>query len=89
MALSLLRGHKGKYRALVADIALRGRMTGWEVATRVRQIDPEFPVLYLTGTYAHQWAFRGVPNSALLSKPFAPAELVAAVSQLLDRKPTE
>ena len=46
-------------------------------------IDPEFPVLYLTGAYAHQWPLRGVPNSVLVTKPFAPPQLVTAVSQLL------
>jgi DNA-binding response OmpR family regulator len=83
-AVTLLKGNKGKYRALVADIGLRGRMSGWEVATHARQIDPEFPVLYITGAYAHQWTFRSVPNSVLLTKPFAPTQLVAAVFQLLN-----
>jgi hypothetical protein len=41
------------------------------------------PCLYITGTYADQWALRGVANSALLSKPFASPQLVTAVSQLL------
>jgi CheY-like chemotaxis protein len=80
-AVTLLKGNMSRYRALVADIGLRGRMTGWEVATHARLIDPEFPVF--TGTYADQWALRGVANSALLSKPFAPPQLVTAVSQLL------
>jgi DNA-binding response OmpR family regulator len=83
-AVTLLKGNKGKYRALVADIGLRGRMSGWEVATHARQINPEFPVVYVTGAYAHQWTLRGVPNSILLTKPFAPAQLVTAVSQLLN-----
>jgi CheY-like chemotaxis protein len=82
-AVTLLRGSMSRYRALVADIALRGRMTGWEVATHARLIDPEFPVLYITGAYGHQWHSRGVANSALLEKPFAPPQLVTAVSQLL------
>ena len=83
-ALTLLRGNQARYRALVADISLRGRMSGWEVATRVREMDPQFPVLYLTGTYVDQWVLRGVPNSVLLTKPLAPSQLVSAVSQLLD-----
>jgi DNA-binding response OmpR family regulator len=86
-AVMLLKGNKGRYRALVADIALRGRMSGWEVATHARHIDPEFPVLYMTGAHAHQWTLRGVPNSVLLTKPFAPAQLVTAVSQLLNTGP--
>jgi CheY-like chemotaxis protein len=82
-AVTLLKGNKGKYQALVADIALRGRVTGWEVATKAREIDPEFPVLYVTGAYGDQWPFRGVANSVLLTKPFEPPQLVTAISDLL------
>ena len=75
---------KGKYRALVTDINLLGRIDGWEVAKRAREIDPAFPVIYMTAAAADQWASHGVPNSTLLTKPFAPAQLVTAVSQLLN-----
>jgi DNA-binding response OmpR family regulator len=83
-AVTLLKGDKTKYRALVTDINLSGTMDGWEVAKQAREIDPEFPVIYMTGAAAEQWASRGVPNSILLTKPFAPAQLVTAVSQLLN-----
>jgi len=83
-AITLLRGNKGKYRALVTDINLLGRIDGWEVAKVAREIDPSFPVVYMTGGSADQWAANGVPNSVLLTKPFAPAQLVTAVSQLLN-----
>src|SRR5258705_10348915 len=82
-AVTLLRGNKGSYRALVADVNLRGTMDGWEVAKQAREIDPEFPVIYMTGAGAGKWPSRGFPNSILLEKPFAPAQLVTAVSQLL------
>jgi DNA-binding response OmpR family regulator len=88
-AVTLLMGLKGKYRALVTDVQLRGVMDGWEVAKRAREIDPEFPIVYMTGGHAAEWPSHGVPNSILLTKPFAPAQLVAAVSQLLNAgKPT-
>ena len=88
-AVTLLMGIKGKYRALVTDIQLRGVMDGWEVAKRAREIDPEFPIVYVTGGNAAEWPSHGVPNSILLTKPFAPAQLVTAVSQLLNAgKPT-
>ena len=83
-AVTLLRGNKGKYRALVTDIHLVGRIDGWEVARLARQIDPAFPILYITGAHADRWPSHGVPNSVLLVKPFAPAQLVTAVSQLLN-----
>ena len=83
-AVTLLTGDKSSYRALVADVRLRGRMDGWEVARRAREIDPDFPIIYMTGGAIDQWPVKGVPNSILLEKPFAPAQLVTAVSQLLN-----
>ena len=38
----------------------------------------------MTGAAADEWASKGVPNSILLQKPFAPAQLVTAVSNLLN-----
>jgi DNA-binding response OmpR family regulator len=83
-AVTLLRGNRRKYRALVTDINLVGRIDGWELARLAREINPEFPILYITGAHADQWPSRGVPNSVLLTKPFAPAQLVTAVSRLLN-----
>ena len=84
-AVTLLKAGKSKYRALVTDIDLgRGKMNGWQVARHAREIDPAFPIIYMTGAAAEQWASHGVPNSVLLTKPFAPAQLVTAVSQLLN-----
>jgi CheY-like chemotaxis protein len=82
-ALTLLQGHKGKYRALVTDINLTGKMDGWEVAQHGREIEPDFPVVYMSGASAADWTSKGVPNSIMLEKPFAPAKLLTAVSNLL------
>jgi hypothetical protein len=38
----------------------------------------------MTGVAADQWASMGVPESILLQKPFAPAQLVTAISNLLN-----
>ena len=62
-------------------------MDGWEVAKEARKIDAGLPVIYMTGAAADQWAPHGVPNSILLTKPFAPAQLVTAVSSLLNAAP--
>ena len=86
-AVTLLKGKVANYRALVTDINLKGRMNGWEVAKRAREIDPTFPIIYMTGAAANDWPSHGVPNSVLLEKPFAPAQLVTAVSQLLNAAP--
>jgi len=38
----------------------------------------------MTGDAGSDWAANGVPNSVLITKPFAPAQVVTAVSQLLN-----
>ena len=83
-ALTLFGGLKKPYKALVTDVNLRGRLSGWDVARQIRQTDPLFPVVYMTGAAAGDWASQGVPNSILLVKPFAPAQLITAISNLLN-----
>ena len=84
-AVELLDAAQGKYRALVTDINLStSKFDGWDVARHAREIDPNFPVVYMSGKDADDWASKGVPNSIMLPKPFAPAQLVTAVSQLLN-----
>jgi DNA-binding response OmpR family regulator len=82
-ALMLLSGNQ--YRVLVIDIKLAGgRIRGWDVARRARSTNPTLPVVYITDANSDEWAVQGVPNSILLTKPFAPAQLVTAVSHLLN-----
>jgi len=82
-AMTLLQGTNNRYRALVTDINLGGRIDGWQVAKQAREISQAFPVIYMTGANGDRWAVEGVPNSLLLVKPFAAAQLVTAVCQLL------
>jgi hypothetical protein len=65
------------------QVLISGKLTGWEVARHAREIIKQIPVVYMTGAGAHDWGSMGVPNSVLLIKPFAPAQVVTAVSQLL------
>ncbi len=83
-ALTLFKSGTKNYRALVTDVNLKGRLSGWEAAKRIREREPAFPVVYMTGAAANDWGSRGVPHSILLQKPFAPAQLVTAVSSLLN-----
>jgi DNA-binding response OmpR family regulator len=83
-ALTLFKGRTKNYRALVTDVNLKGYLNGWEVAKQIREINPTCPVVYMTGAAADQWASHGVPNSILLQKPFAQAQLVTAISNLLN-----
>lgn len=83
-AATLLKSGLIQYCALVADIRLRGTMDGWAVARQAREIAPDLPVVYITAAHASEWPSQGVPNSVLMTKPFAPAQLVTAIANLLN-----
>jgi CheY-like chemotaxis protein len=87
-AIKLLEGEAvASIRALVTDIRLGppSSPSGWEVARRAREVHPDIPVVYVTGDSADEWPSQGVPNSLLITKPFAPAQIVTAVSQLINQ----
>jgi CheY-like chemotaxis protein len=68
---------------LLTDIRLVGNIDGWEVARRARMSHPNLPVIYMTGDSASKWAAKGVPDSVMLSKPFALADLMKLLKDLL------
>jgi CheY-like chemotaxis protein len=82
-ALTLLMAGTKHPNLLVTDVQLAGRLTGWEVAKRIREKDPSFPVIYVTA-YSQDWPAQGVPNSIVIPKPFASAQLMTAISNLLN-----
>jgi DNA-binding response OmpR family regulator len=77
---------------LVTDIRLGSGMSGWEVARHARQRNPGIAVVYMSGDSAADWTAEGVPNSVMLQKPFAMAQVTTAISTLLnaaDISPTQ
>lgn len=71
--------------AVVTDINFGGPPPGWEVAMRAREIQPTIAVVYMTGDSAHEWSAHGVPQSTIITKPFAPSQIAVAVATLLNR----
>jgi DNA-binding response OmpR family regulator len=82
-ALEAIEADASRFRAVVTDIRLGRGPDGWAIAQRARELDPHMPIVYMSGDSAHEWASRGVPSSLILAKPFAPAQLVTAVSTLV------
>ena len=82
-AIAMLDDQGAHYRAMVTDVNLSDALTGWDVAKRAREINDVLPVVYMTGASAHEWSAKGVPNSVLLTKPFAVAQVITAISQLV------
>jgi DNA-binding response OmpR family regulator len=81
-ALALLES--GVVSALVTDINVADGYNGWDIARQAREIAPSLAVVYTTSASADDWRAQGVPNSILMVKPFALAQLATAVSQLLN-----
>ena len=70
-------------RGLVTDINLADPMDGWEVARHAREIHPQLPVVYVSGLCESEWTVKGVPQSLMIAKPFAPAQIIVALSTLM------
>ena len=83
-ALAELDADAARFRAVVTDIDFGAGPDGWQVARRARQLVPEMPIIYISAGHGHEWAAQGVPKSILVPKPFVPAQIVTAVTTLLN-----
>jgi two-component system OmpR family response regulator len=72
-------------RAIVTDIRIGKGGSGWDVGRHVREAVPTMPVIYMSGDSSSEWAAQGVPNSIMISKPFALPQLITAISTLLNQ----
>ena len=86
-AIDILRSANSPIQRVVTDIRFRELPDEWEVARVAREIDPDLPIVYISGPVLPDWASRGVSNSIMLEKPFTSSQLVTAVSQLLNARP--
>ena len=75
---------EARFVGLVTDINLGGPPAGWDVASRAREISPTIAVVYMTGDSAHEWSAHGVPQSIVVTKPFAPSQIAVALANLLN-----
>lgn len=83
-AVAMIEEKAGGIRGLVTDIDLGIGATGWDVARRGRELIDRLPVIYVSGASSRHWASKGVPDSVMIAKPFAPAQIVSALSSLLN-----
>jgi DNA-binding response OmpR family regulator len=72
------------FQAVITDIQLGKGPRGWDIGHRAREVTPGIPVIYMTGNSAHEWTVNGVPESVMLQKPFVIAQLVTALTTLLN-----
>jgi CheY-like chemotaxis protein len=82
-ALKVLEEQIDELSGLITDIHLGAGATGWDVARHARELKADLPVVYMTADSAGEWAAQGVPNSVLVQKPYAPAQLLTAIAALM------
>jgi two-component system cell cycle response regulator CpdR len=87
-AIAELNNPANQLAGLITDIRMGDGANGWDVARHARKLAPTFPVVYMTGDGAADWASQGVPNSTLVQKPFATAQVITAISTLLNEAAT-
>ncbi|QYE36261.1 MULTISPECIES: response regulator [Sphingosinicellaceae] len=83
-AMAVLNDETHAICGIITDINMGDTADGWSVARRARELNPDLPVVYMTGGVAHEWAVHGVPRSILVSKPFATAQIITAIASLLN-----
>ena len=83
-AISFLDEAKDQICALITDIRLGTGPDGWDLARHARELNARLPIVYMSGDSSHGHSSRGVPDSLMIQKPFAPAQIVTAVSTLMN-----
>lgn len=74
-----------KLAGLITDVNLGSEISGWDIAKRARELRPDLPVVYTSGFAAGDWSALGVPHSTMVPKPYAPAQIVTAISALINQ----
>jgi DNA-binding response OmpR family regulator len=83
-AIEELESRGSDFKGLITDIRLGSGPDGWQVGHKARQIVPGIPVVYMSGDSVHEWTSEGVPESVMLQKPFAIAQLITAITTLMN-----
>lgn len=85
-AMAILDDSSHELCAVLTDIRIPGTGDGWSVARHARETRPAIPIVYMTGDSADQWTSQGVPGSMIVQKPFAPAQILAAIATLVNER---
>jgi PAS domain S-box-containing protein len=84
-ALEVYRRERGRIRLIILDLTMP-RLSGRDTLRRLRQLDPNAPVVFVSG-YAAEQVLQGERDQILgfVSKPYRPEDLVHEVRAALDR----
>ena len=78
---------RSRFSALVTDINPGRGISDWEVAREARHLRPTITVVCLSGASQADWGAEGVPKSIMIPKLFTQAQLVMALTTLMNDVP--
>lgn len=82
-ALDALEREAACVDALVTNVNLGDAMTGFDIARRARELNPNVVVIYMSGDSGHRFEAEKVPGALFLAKPFQPDALLDLLHQRL------
>jgi two-component system, cell cycle sensor histidine kinase and response regulator CckA len=86
-ALHYIQQHPGTVGLVISDVVMP-EMGGRELGQSLARIDPDLPVLYMSGYTGEDVVQRGLldPGAPFQQKPFTPAGLATKVRRMLDHQ---
>lgn len=82
-ALEVLEQHRDEILLVLTDLVMPS-MNGSELATEIKNLHPEIPVLFTTGYFSGTHTPDLGSGEHLLKKPFSAQELLGKLRDLLD-----
>ncbi len=72
-----------RFALLVTDVQVPGALNGLQLAERARQVDPDMPVIFMTGRPDAMRAMAPGRRDVFIAKPYLPSAVCAAARRLL------
>ena len=87
-AFEYIQEHPGTVDLLLSDVVMP-EMGGRELAQKLMSLDPELPILFMSGYTGEDVVQRGLldPGAPFQQKPFTPAALASKLRTMLDQHP--
>jgi DNA-binding NtrC family response regulator len=83
IALIILQQRGISFDLLITEIAMPGELDGFALASVVRELCPELPIIYMSGAGGAAARSRGAPQGEILPRQWSPERLLGSVRAAL------